>query len=333
VRPIFPAIAVLLIAGSAFADEATRNGAEAEELFQNGKAALARKDNERACQYFQDSQRLDPGIGTLLNLAICHELIGKNASAWSEFKMVEELASTQKPPQYDRMRTAKEHSDLLAPGLSRIRILVLPSVQVAGITVSLDGREVLPSQWGMGVPVDAGPHAVEVIAPHKQAFKSSLQTEAGQSATVQVLALQNEVVREVKDPSEGRIAERSKAEEDARSTARTQKTAGEIVMFSGGGLFLGGVVFGILASARSSVAAQCNSAAPCGAAEPRLVEARDAYGQANVLANISNVLVPVGLLAGGVGAYLFFSAKTSKQTSLLPSLLPGSYTLQATGQF
>jgi hypothetical protein len=335
VRTPLVAVAVLLISTATFADEADRNGAEAEELFQNGKAALARQDYARACQYFQDSQKLDPGLGTLINLAICHELDGKLATAWTEFKTVEEQAALQKPPQFDRIRTAREHSDAIYPRLARIRILVLPSVQVAGLTVAVDGREMLPALWTGGVPVDSGPHAIEATAPGKTPFQASLILQDGVANTVQVLALRDAPKVLPAMPSPPPIDARTLTA--PKSDPRTQRVAGEITMFVGGAALLAGATFGVLALVKRGAANLCSPSAPCVSADPAkdstLGAARDGYQGANLAANLANLLIPTGLIAGGIGGYLFFTANQQRSVSLTAIALPGRAALSASGRF
>ena len=60
------AAALLLLPAAA----AAQDKASAEELFQLGKAAMAKNDLAKACNYFQGSLNADFALGTLLNLAI-----------------------------------------------------------------------------------------------------------------------------------------------------------------------------------------------------------------------------------------------------------------------
>src|SRR5687768_15625872 len=70
--------------GAVLADNAD-NAATAQALFDEGKKLLAQKRFAEACPKFETSQKLDPGGGTLLFVALCHKEVGKVATAWAEF--------------------------------------------------------------------------------------------------------------------------------------------------------------------------------------------------------------------------------------------------------
>src|ERR1044071_5690414 len=62
--------------------------AAAQALFEQGRALMARERPEDACPKFEESQRLDPALGTEFNLASCYEKLGKLASAYALFTEV-----------------------------------------------------------------------------------------------------------------------------------------------------------------------------------------------------------------------------------------------------
>src|SRR5262249_6041948 len=78
---MFP-VALLLAAGTAHAQPA---GAQAETLFRQGKDLMAKGKIAEACAAFDASQKLEPTISALLNLAACREKNGQLATAWGLF--------------------------------------------------------------------------------------------------------------------------------------------------------------------------------------------------------------------------------------------------------
>ena len=80
------AVGFTLIGPATDAWAAGRDPAAAEVLFQEGRDAVQRGNWPLACSKFRESERLDPGVGTLMNLADCEEKIGRLASAWERWR-------------------------------------------------------------------------------------------------------------------------------------------------------------------------------------------------------------------------------------------------------
>lgn len=101
-------IATMFLCSEAAADEGGA-ASSAESLFREGRDAVKRGDYAVACPKFQESQRLDPAIGTLLNLALCEERWGRISEARLHFREV--LASSDLDEQ--RRAIALEHAAAL----------------------------------------------------------------------------------------------------------------------------------------------------------------------------------------------------------------------------
>jgi len=166
-----PALVLALAAmwaPAARADDSTA----AQALFDQGKAAMAAHDYAQACTKFQDSLRLEYGLGTLLNLAGCYEAEGKTASAWTKFL---ELASKARlAGQADRARIGRERAAALAPKLSNLIIDVPAADRVDGLVVERDGTATLSSEWGTAIPADPGTHTISVSAPGRKPWSGTV---------------------------------------------------------------------------------------------------------------------------------------------------------------
>src|SRR5580692_6130162 len=64
----------------------------ADAVFREAQGLLAQGKTHEACEKFAESNRLDPQLGTLLNLAVCHEQEERTATAWSDYDAVVEQA-------------------------------------------------------------------------------------------------------------------------------------------------------------------------------------------------------------------------------------------------
>jgi hypothetical protein len=173
----------------------------AAALFREGKALMDKGDYPAACGKLEESQRLDPGGGTILNLALCHEKQGRPATAWAEF--IEALGIARRDHRQARIDLAEEHIAKLEPALSKMTIVVPPESDEPTLEVTRDGAAVGRAAWGMPFPVDPGEHRVQAAASGKTAFRSTVTVGTGAapaSLTVRIPPLE-------RAPAEGAAAE------------------------------------------------------------------------------------------------------------------------------
>jgi len=163
--------------------------AAAQALFDQGKKLMAEGKAAQACPKFAESQRLDPGVGTLLNLAACHEAVGQTASAWSRFLEAESSARAESNAQ--AANVAKTRADALAPKLTRLTVTVSATgATTPGIEVHRDQALVGSAQWGVPIPVDPGSHHVRASAPGFETWEREVDVKTpGGNVEVVVPAL------------------------------------------------------------------------------------------------------------------------------------------------
>jgi len=177
-----------LFAKPAAAGPSATDKSIAVQLFEEGRALLEQGRIEQACPKLEESQRLDPGGGTLLNVALCHERQGRTATAWVEFVEARGVAKADDRPL--RVAFAQTHIAQLEPSLSRVIVQVASGSDVPDLEIKRDGTVIGRAAWGSAMPVDPGDHVVEAAAPGKISWKQSLVVSpAGDTKTVVVPAL------------------------------------------------------------------------------------------------------------------------------------------------
>jgi hypothetical protein len=282
------ALLVLLAAGRAGADEPASQPAPAaqcslaEALFREGRRLLAQGQVEAACPQFAESQRLEPAGGTLLNLALCHERIGRLATAWAEYR--EALRVAQREAQPEREQIARERSAALAPQLPFLTIVLAAGAAEPGLAVELDGVALPAPALGVATPVDPGPHRVVARRPGRAPYRVETRVAAAQRARVVVPRL---------GPAAPRPAD----------AGRSRRLAGLITGGAGLAALAVGSAFGVRAIARGRDAA---SHCPGDVCDPQGVRLND---QARTSALVADVTLGVGLAAVVAGAYLWWTGR------------------------
>lgn len=153
---------------SAPARAQTSDAALAESLFREGKRLSGERKFAEACPKFAESYKLDPGLGTQLNLALCHESEGKLATAWAEFS--EASSRAKREGDTDRAALADEHVRALEPKLAHVSIALAPGASVPGLVIKFDSRELASAALGLPIAVDPGKHLLEASAPGKEPY-------------------------------------------------------------------------------------------------------------------------------------------------------------------
>lgn len=146
---------------------------EAEALFKQGKAEMAKGNFDAACRMFRSSQELDPRASTLMNLGACHESAGKLFSAWYAFVEAGKTAD-RSTDELALAEHSKKRADALEPRLSSLRVTVDPAADVAGLEILRDGKPVLAGQWNNDVFVDGGSYTIEARAPGRTPWTTTV---------------------------------------------------------------------------------------------------------------------------------------------------------------
>lgn len=159
------ACAALLRAPHAARADSGTDAALAEKAFLDGRALLKDGRVAEACEKFAESRRYENAAGTLLNLAMCYERLGRTASAWAAYR--ELLPMAQRAGDAARAAHARERSELLANAWPRlvVRWPAKPAAELDGPsrpTLLLDGAVIPPSADASELPLDPGKHRLEL---------------------------------------------------------------------------------------------------------------------------------------------------------------------------
>jgi serine/threonine-protein kinase len=301
----------VLTSRTALAQSAT-DSATAESLFNEALALLADQEAARACVKLEESQRLDPGVGTLLYLADCYQQLGRTASAWATFRDAAYLAKIKAD---EREALAIEYALALEPQLS---YLTLEVTSEPGVELKLvhDGKPVSQALWGTAFPVDPGAHHLDASAAGKRAWSHTLDVPEGPSRERVVVPL-----LQAAEPRAAAVLPAALAE--PRGSGVTQATVGWVLLGAGGAGVMTGGILALLARADDS-----DARARCRPDRVRLCDpAGVALGEsAHLKATWAGVSTGIGLAALGAGLTLLLTASTREDAPASAIALDASMT-------
>ncbi|WP_394835080.1 hypothetical protein LVJ94_52135 [Pendulispora rubella] len=312
----------------------------AQALFDDAKGLMKQGRYADACAKFESSHRIDPKVGTVLNLAHCYEQTGQTASAWARYVEAAELA--MRAQQRERQEYARERARVLSQQLARLTIKAesLP----AGAIVHRDGLTVDRTVLGAAVPIDPGEHALEVVLGDKPLWSTHVTVAPSKSIEVVIPAssLQRAAAGEapveqppIVTPLPVKQEQAPPPSESGRENAWSGRKTLAVVAAGVGVVGLGvGTVFGLKAISNWSDAK--DKCTPDGCPDDAIEQGRDVKTE--------GAISTVAFIAGGaalVGAgILWFTAPRSSTPSqtrwqVVPSADPrsGSAWLTAKGTF
>lgn len=231
------AAVVVLLAASVAQAQPSDSAAGAEKLFDEGRSLVLQGRYAEACPKLAESHRLDPGVGTLLNLGDCYDKLGKTASAWATYREAATLAD--RLGQRERASFSTQRAQALEHRLAFLTIDV--KQRAKGLVVRRDGQVVAEAVWSTAFPVDPGTHEIEASAQGYRAYHGSVTV--AEQATVKTLV--PVLAAEAPTPSQ-----------PPESRTSTLRTLGYAAAGVGAGVMAAGLVFGGLAKSKGDEAHQ-----------------------------------------------------------------------------
>jgi hypothetical protein len=308
-------LGLVTAAAPATAQDATR----AQALFDEGRRLMAAGSYAEACPKLAASEKLDPGAGTLMNLATCYDKNGQAASAWATFK--EAASAAHAAGHADWETAARARAAELEPELPRLKIVVTRDARTPGLVLERDGETLDPAEWETALPVDAGKHIVRASAPGHATWTGEVTAPGPRTlAEITVPGLVPSSLA-APEPTTTTPTPASPPPEPDRDTGGSGQRVVGLVLGGAGVVALGvGAFFGLKAkSTHDDALTHCNASHQCDA--EGLSRNDDAHSQATV-ATIA--FVAAGALLAG-GAAVFFTAPRTRTAARLRLLLGGAF--------
>jgi hypothetical protein len=325
------AIVVLMWSSTALAQPA---GAQAEVLFRNGRALIAAGKIAEACSAFEESQKLEPAVTTLLNLAGCREKLGQIATAWGLFlDVVRQTRSAADASARQLHDVAQARAQKLEPRVSRLAINVPQKSQFDGLEILRGTERIDAGLWNRALPIDGGTYTIVARGPGANTWSTQITVgDENDTKTVEIPDLRN-LPRDLAKPaapppsSVAATAEVSPIDRPPSPPRTSSKTMPLVIGASALALLGGGLGFELWARSKYDAAKS----------EMANQSRRDAlYDAANTRRYAAGAFALGGLAAGGSAVWLYLRERSREHDAPADAgvhLVPSPGGLAVAGQF
>lgn len=312
-----------LLSVDASADGVAQPAAQA--LFEDGRQLMLEERYREACEKFAASHNLEAAIGTLLNLALCHEQIGMLATAYVEYNNA--FALSLRLNDSARGTVAQRQLAALEPRLSKIIIQVTEPPATPSFWIKLDETPLDQGALGVPLPVDLGQHTIAAGAEGKQSMR--LIVSIDHEATMITTEIPS-LVDSTKEPADVEAAAQASVPNSKlkvlpafvspswdRENGDEPMASPQPLLWSAAGASFGiatvglllGAYFGLDAFSEWSERDRHCSAGSCDS------EASNAADRARASARLSNILFAVGTAGAGAGLYCVLRASSAGEAA------------------
>jgi tetratricopeptide (TPR) repeat protein len=254
--------------------------ATARELFRKGVRHVQDNEWQQAIEAFERSMALRPSSLTRYSLAVAQERVGNLVESMENLRRFLREADHHSTRPYET--PARDMLAQLEARIARVKV-VIPG-EPRGTQVRIDGREIPAAAVGVDRIVNPGRRRVEVTVPGYALFRREIELEEGGRWEV--------VVRTSQATQRSAwglelVADSGEHEEPSHATPI-------VLVAAGGAVFAGGLVVGVIGYGKAK------DASARGGSEAQ---------SARELALAGDLAMGVGLVAAGVGTYLWWTAQ------------------------
>lgn len=179
-------VCALAVSALGWCREGVAEESVAERSFREGRALLVQGRFTQACSKLEQSQRLEPRLGTKLNIAFCQERLGQLATAWLSFQEAASLARSAGDG--ERERFARSRVDALEPRLPRLSVRAAARANAEPPALLLDGVPLPAKAEREALPVDPGEHVLVALQSGEEYWRATVRLGESEHGAITVPA-------------------------------------------------------------------------------------------------------------------------------------------------